>query len=58
MDITRGTHAAPDDFTVNSRAVPRDPCGPQHATGERTPTSGPYDPLPASMAVLDTEDSD
>jgi hypothetical protein len=25
MDITRGTHAAPDDFTVNSRAVPRDP---------------------------------
>jgi len=58
MDITRGTHAAPDDFTVNSRAVPRDPCGPQHATGERTPTSGPYDPLPVSFMAPYTEDSD
>ncbi len=46
MDITRGTHAAPDDFTVNSRAVPRDPSTPnQHATGERTPTAGPYQPV-------------
>jgi hypothetical protein len=57
MDITRGTHAAPDDFTVNSRAVPRDPSIPaQHATGERTPTSGPYDPLPASFGSTTPED--
>lgn len=55
MDITRGTHAAPDDFTVNSRAVPRDPSiVNQHATGERTPTSGPYQPVVRS----NTEDSD
>lgn len=49
MDITRGTPAATNDFTVNSRAVPRNQCGPQHATGERTPTSGPYDPTPPIM---------
>lgn len=57
MDITRGTPAATNEFTVNSRAVPRDPSMPnQHATGERTPTPGPYDPLPGSFFGPHTED--
>lgn len=46
MDITRGTPAAPDDFTVSSRAIPRTPAPSPHATSEyRTSGRDGFDPI-------------
>lgn len=45
MDITRGTPAAPDDFTVSSRAVPRVPRTSPHASSEYRSRGNGHDPI-------------
>ena len=59
-DVTEMANGPADTATVPPRLLPV-PGAPalrqvQHATGERTPTSGPYDPLPASFGSTTPED--